>query len=55
MKYLSFDVGIKNLAYCCIDENDKTISQWGILNLNDNNFFLSPLIIAFATIISVYK
>ena len=36
MKVLSFDVGIKNLAYCCIDENDKTISQWGILNLNDN-------------------
>ena len=36
MKYLSFDVGIKNLAYCCIDGNDKSITQWGILNLNDN-------------------
>ena len=36
MKYLSFDVGIKNLAFCCIDEDKKTIEQWGILNLNDN-------------------
>lgn len=35
MKYLSFDVGIKNLAYCCLTE-DKTIKQWGIINMNTN-------------------
>ena len=33
MEYLSFDVGIKNLAYCCLNEN-KTIKQWGIINMN---------------------
>ena len=33
MKYLSFDVGIKNLAYCSLDENKK-ILDWGIINLN---------------------
>ena len=36
MEYLSFDVGIKNLAYCCIDGKDKSIKQWGIINLNEN-------------------
>jgi hypothetical protein len=35
MDYLSFDVGIKNLAYCILSP-DKTINGWGILNLNDN-------------------
>jgi hypothetical protein len=35
MNYLSFDVGIKNLAYCCLTEN-KTIKDWGIINLNEN-------------------
>ena len=35
MEYLSFDVGIKNLAYCNLDENKK-IKQWGILNLNED-------------------
>ena len=35
MDYLSFDVGIKNLAYCSLTK-DKTIQQWGILNLNEN-------------------
>ena len=35
MNYLSFDVGIKNLAYCCLTP-EKKILQWGILNLNDN-------------------
>ena len=34
-RYLSFDVGIKNLAYCCLDEN-KVIESWGIINLNEN-------------------
>ena len=33
MKYLSFDVGIKNLAYCSLNENKK-ILDWGIINLN---------------------
>lgn len=33
--YLSFDVGIKNLAYCKLDEN-KSIKDWSIINLNEN-------------------
>ena len=33
MKYLSFDVGIKNLAYCSLNQ-DKKILDWGIINLN---------------------
>ena len=33
MKYLSFDVGIKNLAYCSLNEGKK-ILDWGIINLN---------------------
>jgi hypothetical protein len=35
MNYLSFDVGITNLAYCELTP-DKKIKQWGILNLNEN-------------------
>lgn len=40
MKILSFDVGIKNLAYCLIEVNDKkdtnhTILDWGIINCAD--------------------
>ena len=35
MKYLSFDVGIKNLAYCSLN-SDKKILDWGIINLNKN-------------------
>ncbi len=34
MKILSFDVGIKNLAYCLIDDKDYTIEDWGILNIS---------------------
>ena len=30
--YLSFDVGIKNLAYCHLSSN-KLIKGWGIINL----------------------
>lgn len=33
MKVLSFDVGIKNLAFCLINENDRLIEDWGILNI----------------------
>ena len=35
MKYLSFDVGIKNLAFCSINDN-KQILDWGIINLDKN-------------------
>ena len=34
MKVLSFDVGIKNLAYCLIDNTENTIEDWGILNIS---------------------
>ena len=34
MKILSFDVGIKNLAYCLIDNKDYTIEDWGIINIS---------------------
>ena len=33
MKVLSFDVGIKNLAFCLINKNDRLIEDWGILNI----------------------
>lgn len=36
MKVLSFDVGIKNLAYCLIDTETNIISDWGIIDLYDN-------------------
>ena len=35
MNYLSFDVGINNLAYCVLTP-EKKIVGWGILNLNEN-------------------
>ena len=35
MNYLSFDVGIKNLAFCILTPDEKIIN-WGILNLNKN-------------------
>jgi len=35
MKYLSFDVGIKNLAYCSLNDK-KEILGWGIINLDKN-------------------
>ena len=34
MKILSFDVGIKNLAYCLLDSKDNSIDDWGILNIS---------------------
>tara|TARA_A100001015_G_scaffold239000_1_gene272175 strand:+ start:194 stop:871 length:678 start_codon:yes stop_codon:yes gene_type:complete len=33
MKILSFDIGIKNLAYCVIDGDNLEILDWGILDL----------------------
>jgi hypothetical protein len=33
MKVLSFDVGIKNLAFCLLNKNDGLIEDWGILNI----------------------
>ena len=37
MKILSFDVGIKNLAYCIINKlnDDFKIEKWGIINIVD--------------------
>ena len=43
MKVLSFDVGIKNLAYCCVEYNNsaeicsKRIFAWNIINLIPEN------------------
>lgn len=34
MKILSFDIGIKNLAYCLLDSNNLTIEDWGIINIS---------------------
>ena len=38
MKLISFDVGIKNMAYCILDlqGTQLNISNWGILNLMDD-------------------
>lgn len=39
IKILSWDVGIKNLAYCLLSKkNDKfVIEKWGLINLQENN------------------
>ncbi len=34
MKCISFDVGIKNLAYCILDIESSKICHWGILNIS---------------------
>ena len=39
MKYLSFDVGIKNLAYCSLTD-DKKILDWGIILEEPKNYEL---------------
>ena len=38
MKYISFDVGIKNLSYCIIDINNEIfdIIDWNVISLCDN-------------------
>ena len=35
MKIISFDVGIRNMAYCTfsIDNSELKVQDWGILNL----------------------
>ena len=35
MNYLSFDVGIKNLSYCELNQ-EKQIIQWDIINIDDS-------------------
>lgn len=37
MIILSFDIGIKNLAYCMIDSEDKCILDWNILDCSGEN------------------
>ena len=34
MKILSFDIGVKNLAYCLINSDEYRIEDWGILNIS---------------------
>ena len=47
MKIISWDVGIKNLAYCILDENNNDINKpyniydWNIINLIENNYTCS--------------
>ena len=35
MKIVSFDVGVKNLSFCIIDEKEKII-KWENINLSDS-------------------
>ena len=37
MKILSFDIGIKNLAYCLLESENFTIEDWGIINISVNH------------------
>jgi hypothetical protein len=37
MILLSFDIGIKNLAYCLIDTTDNSILDWNVLDCNGSN------------------
>ena len=39
MKLISFDVGIKNMAYCILEHtrNEVLIDKWGVLNFTDND------------------
>ena len=37
MLLLSFDIGIKNLAYCLIDTTDNTILDWNVLDCTGQN------------------
>ena len=37
MKYLSWDIGIKNLSYCLVEKNDNSykILNWEIINIGE--------------------
>lgn len=39
MKLISFDVGIKNMAYCILEHtgNEVLVDKWGVLNFTDND------------------
>lgn len=37
MSLLSFDIGIKNLAYCVLCEKTQKIQDWGIINISCEN------------------
>jgi hypothetical protein len=37
MIILSFDIGIKNLAYCMLDSEDNTILDWNVLDCSGEN------------------
>ena len=47
MKFLSFDIGIKNLAYIIADFNEETknlfIEEWDIINLLEDDFLAQTL------------
>ena len=34
MRYLSFDIGIKNLSFCLLNDKDLNIEDWGIINIS---------------------
>ena len=34
--YLSFDVGIRNLAFCLYDASERQIREWGVIDLGTN-------------------
>ena len=42
MKILSFDVGIKNLAYCLFDLSDHSIKilDWNVINITNQAYYL---------------
>ena len=37
MIIVSFDIGIKNLAYCMLDSEDNTILDWNVLDCSGEN------------------
>lgn len=43
MIILSFDIGIKNLAYCLIDSEDKTILDWNVIDCSGGNEVLKAI------------
>ena len=37
MNLLSFDIGIKNLSFCLLNKETKSIIDWGIINISCND------------------